>query len=163
MQPLIDEPTRPTFTAAIRWRGPNPIVQLETRHPGFEDVEAATHFAAGFFHNSPQGLRLSQGRVARIALLLSNGSYVDFPYDLTTAWIHPSSGHQAFESLPFSEVAAYPTANGDYKRIGYAVVGPDGSPVNMVIAFPVGSGLDGSRPRPRGGSARSVAFPRLFA
>jgi hypothetical protein len=84
------------------------IEQIEPRtgHPGFEDVETATHFAAGFFHNSPQGLRLRQDHGTRIALLLSNENYVDFPYDLTTARIHPSSGHQAFEAQPFSALAS---------------------------------------------------------
>jgi len=131
MQSSYDRKAQPTFTAAIRWRGPDPAVHLETRHPGFKDVETATDFAAGSSGCSPHGLRLVLERVE----LLLNGDSLNFPYDLTTAWIRPSDGKLTFESRPFSDLASHPSAQGEYERIGYAVLGPNGSPVRMVIDF----------------------------
>jgi hypothetical protein len=131
MQYPEDRNAQPPFTAAIRWRGPDPAVHLETRHPGFKDVETAAAFAAGSSDSSPQGLRLVLERVA----LLLNGEHLNFPYDLTTAWIRASDDRLVFESHPFSYLASYPSAQGEYKRVGYAVLGPDGSPVRMVTDF----------------------------
>ena len=131
MQSSDDRNAQPTFTAAIRWRGPDPAVHLETRHPGFKDVEAAADFAGGNSDSSPRGLRLVRERVS----LLLNGDYLNFPYDLTTAWIRPSESKLGFESRPFSDLASYSSAQGEYRRIGYAVLGPNGSPVRMVIDF----------------------------
>lgn len=131
MQPSEDKNEQPSFTAAIRWRGPAPDVQLETRHPGFRDADAACDFAGGGASNSPQVLRLGKGRVD----LLIDQNYVNFPYDLTIAWMRPSDGKRAFASHPFRDLADRPDAHGEYKRVGYAVLGPDGSPVRMVIDF----------------------------
>jgi hypothetical protein len=131
MQPSEDQSERPNFTAAIRWRGPAPDVHLETRHPGFRDAEAACDFAGGGAGNSPQGLRLGPTRVE----LIIDGRPVNYPYDLTIAWMRPSDGTRAFAAHPFRDLADRPDAQGEYKRVGYAVLGPDGSPVRMVIDF----------------------------
>lgn len=127
----LDRNDQPRYTAAIRWRGPDPAVHLETRHPGFKDVEAAASFAAGNTDSAPVALRLVWSQVS----LLLNGDYVNFPYDLITAWVRPAEGKLAFERRSFSDLGDYPSARGEYRRVGYAVLGPDGSPVRMVIDF----------------------------
>ncbi|HEX7501716.1 MAG TPA: hypothetical protein VF524_15660 [Polyangia bacterium] len=123
---------QPSFTVAIRWRGSEHSVDLETRHPGFRDRVEAARFAAGVSNTSPQRLRL---RPDGISLLLGQQGYVDFPYDLITVWIRPRPDAEAFEARRFCDLEAWPSAPGNYRRVGYAVLGPGGSPVSLVIDF----------------------------
>jgi hypothetical protein len=122
-----------TFTAAIRWLGPDKAVQIETRHPGFEDLEVATSFAAGICNDSPKNLRLNN--TDAVMLLLGDGRQVDYPYDLVIAWISPTCGGRGFQSHRLSSLADHPDANGEYRRAGYAVLGSDGTPIRTVIDF----------------------------
>jgi len=132
MDTSFAESNQPTFTAAIRWRGPDPSVDLETRYPGFRGRVEAARFAAGASGTSPQGLRL---RPDGISLQLGHEGYVDYPYDLTIAWIRSQGGKGPFESHPLSDLLGVPSALGDYRRVGCAVLSPDGSPISIVIDF----------------------------
>jgi hypothetical protein len=132
MRTSLDDKRPPTFTAAIRWRGPDPLVDLETRHPGFRNPEEASRFADGSTGNSPQRLRL---RAHGVLLVLGTGDWVDYPYDLFTVWVRRQSDAGTYEPHPFSQLTGYPSALGDYRRAGYAVLGPGGSCISLVIDF----------------------------
>jgi hypothetical protein len=77
-------PLKPTFSALVRWRGPDPAVEIETRHPGFHTPEDAALFANGIAPCSPLALRLSPD--ATIQLVLIDGSIVAFPLDVRVDW-----------------------------------------------------------------------------
>ena len=140
MNPNTSKKERGNFTALVRWFGPDPAVELETRFPGFDSPREAALFAASALSLSPHGLRLS---AARIDLLFGHGDTVDFPYDTVTAWIltppqtagdpRDPANPSKFQMHSHSALAAYRTAHGHYKRAWYAVLGPDGIPVRVAI------------------------------
>jgi len=47
------------YTAVLRWKGPDPALELETRHAGFAIPEEAALFANSFTDNSPERLHLT--------------------------------------------------------------------------------------------------------
>lgn len=59
-----------TYTAIIRWRGPDPTLELVTRHPGFTSPEEAALYANGIPPPTPD---VSVRRSAR----LPSRSWVD--------------------------------------------------------------------------------------
>ena len=140
MNPLIDKAELGKYTALIRWRGPDPAVELETKYPGFYDSREAALFAGSALPTSPHRLRLSG---TRIDLLFGHGEYVNFPYDTLTAWImtppemsgdpRDPANPSRFQMHSHSALAAYRTAHGEYTRAWYAVLGPDGKPVRVEI------------------------------
>jgi hypothetical protein len=140
MSPASAARERPTYTALIRWRGPDHAVEIETQHPGFATSRAAALFAASGSQASPHSLRLSANR---IELLLGDGRYVNFPYDAMTAWImstfrvgmgaSTSKIASQFQMHSHSTLATYCSAHGDYRRAWYIVLGPDGTPVHVQI------------------------------
>jgi hypothetical protein len=141
MNPIIAHPEQGTYAALIRWRGPDPAVELEIQCPGFANPREAACFAGSMLPTSPHRLRLSATRVE--LLLGSGGEYVNFPYDSITAWImtppemagdpRDPANPSRFQMHSHSALAAYRTAHGDYKRVWYAVLGPDGKPVRVEI------------------------------
>jgi hypothetical protein len=136
MDTFFAESNPPTFTAAIRWRGHDPSVDLETRYPGFRDKVEAARFAAGACDSSPQALHLRfDGALPSISLVLGQGRCVDSPYDLVIVWTSSPDGRHPSQPHPFADLVDYPSACGNYRRIGCAVLDPDGSPVSIVIDF----------------------------
>jgi len=72
------------YTAVLRWKGPDPDLELETRHAGFAIPEEAALFANSFAENSPERLKL--GRTG-IRLFLVDGTSISLTFELVTAWI----------------------------------------------------------------------------
>ena len=134
-------PLKPTFSALVRWRGPDPAVEIETRHPGFHTPEDAALFANGIAPCSPLALRLSPD--ASIHLVLSDGRIVAFPYDAITIYVLPPQFHTSeplqvandndFEPRPLSAVPSMKTAHGDYEQAQFGVLDQDDSPLDVRV------------------------------
>ena len=140
MNPVTAKIKQDKFTALVRWFGPDPAVEVETKFPGFDNPREAALFAASAMPTSPHGLRLA---ATRIELLLGRGDSVDFPYDTITVRImsppktsgdpRDPANPSKFQMHSHSALAAYRAAHGNYRRAWYAVLGPDGIPVQVGI------------------------------
>jgi len=129
------------FTALIRWRGPDPTLELETRHKGFPSPEEAALFANAFAPAAPLGLRL--GSAAAPELLMPDGLYVSHPPADTTVWTIPGlsptefelvvTDDADFEPFPFAGFPFDASARGQYEQAQYAVFAPDGSRVDVTV------------------------------
>lgn len=134
------EPT-PKFTAVVRWRGPDPSIEIETRHPGFDTPEDAALFANAFGPNAPLALRLAS--VASVQLLKLDGRYVDWPAGRVTVWVLPSvaaaedelvvTSDEDFEPHQLTDFSIPSSAVGDYEQAQYGVLDGNGSPVDVVV------------------------------
>ena len=130
-----------TFTAVVRWRGPDPTIELETRHPGFRTPEDAALFANAFSPNAPLGLRLTSN--TDLHLLMVDGHYVRWLVGDVTIWVltvfeSDSDGFVVandndFEAKSFLEYPLPPSAFGDYEQAQYGVVDREGSPVDIIL------------------------------
>ena len=140
---LNTNPTNPRFTAIIRWRGPDPTIELETRHPGFQSPEEAALFANVIPPESPLALRLAAGPT--IELLQPDGRYVSFPPTdacvcrlplgaLSTHEIVVANDND-FEPHAFSEFLFPASALGDYDQAQYAVLDQAGNPLDVVVEW----------------------------
>jgi hypothetical protein len=142
-------PLKPTFSALVRWRGPDPAVEIETRHPGFHTPEDAALFANGIAPCSPLALRLSPD--ATIHLVLIDGSIVAFPYDAITIYVLPPKFQTSellqvandtdFEPRPLSAVPSMKTAHGDYKQAQFGVLDQDDSALDVRVDWDEGDHL----------------------
>ena len=142
-------PLKPTFSALIRWCGPDPAVEIETRHPGFHTPEDAALFANGIAPCSPLGLRLSPD--ASIHLILTDGRVVAFPYDAITIYVLPSkfltteplqvANDTDFEPRPLSAVPSVHFAHGDYEQAQFGVLDQDDSPLDVRVDWDEGDHL----------------------
>ena len=129
------------FTALIRWRGPDPTLELETRHKGFPSPEEAALFANAFAPAATLGLRL--GSAAAPELLMPDGLYVSHPPADTTVWTIPGlsptefelvvTDYADFEPFPFAGFPFDASARGQYEQAQYAVFAPDGSRVDVTV------------------------------
>jgi len=153
-----------SFTAVIRWRGPDPEVEIETQHPGFETPEEAALFANGIPTASPQSLRLLSD--TRIALVLGDGRCVQFILDTVTAWVlrpKPSSADAIVASdndccpRPLETLRQLPSTHGDYELAQYGVLEPDGDAVNVTVEL-----AEGARLRVTVDERRQGATPSVF-
>ena len=70
---MLLSPLETSYTALIRWQGPDPAVEIETRHPGFATPEEAALFANALSPDAPIGLHASQD--ASLNLLVSDGQH----------------------------------------------------------------------------------------
>jgi hypothetical protein len=131
------------FTAVIRWRGPDPTLEIETRHGGFASPEEAALFANALAPAAPLGLRITPSDAAE--LLMPDGNYVPHSNAEATVWTIPGLSASEFELVvtddddfePFA-FAGYPfddSARGDYEQAQYAVLAPDGSRVNVSVEW----------------------------
>lgn len=131
----------PTFTAVVRWRGPEPTIEIETRHPGFSSPEDAALFANAFSPNAPLALRLASK--TSLQMLMLDGHYVDWPVGGVTVWVlRDAASPEAelaiadddhFQPRPFTGFEFLPSALGDYEQAQYAVLDQKGSPVDVVV------------------------------
>ena len=131
------------FTALIRWRGPDPTLEIETRHGGFASPEEAALFANALAPAAPLGLRITSSDAAE--LLMPDGYYVPHPIAETTVWTIPGlsasefelvvTDDADFESFPFAGFPFDASAQGDYEQAQYAVVAPDGARVNVSVEW----------------------------
>jgi len=135
--------TRPFFTAIIRWRGPDPAIEIETRHPGFSTPEEAALFANVILPESPLGLRLASG--GALELLLPDGRYLALADGDVIVWRIPTRALHAtdfvvandndFEPHPFSTYRPPRSALGDYEQAQYAVLDPNGTPIDVLVEW----------------------------
>ena len=131
------------YTAVLRWKGPDPALELETRHAGFAIPEEAALFANSFSENSPErlhlgitGLRLFSldGTNKSLTFALVTAWIADFPQDVGGVLIADDSDYQPF----LGSLARLPerlTAHGDYVIAQYAVLGPDEKPIQVSVAM----------------------------
>jgi hypothetical protein len=131
--------TERTFTALMRWHGPDPTIEIETRHLGFRAPETAALFANGFPPNAPLGLLLTPDKT--VQLLLKDDDYVDWHGADVTVWVL-SAGRATGDELiawtegqpkPFAEFTFPPPAFGRYHRTGFAVLDQDGLRVELAV------------------------------
>ena len=133
----------PTFTAVVRWRGPDPTIEIETRHPGFSTPEDAALFANAFAPDAPLGIRLPRNNW--LLLLMPDGNYVRSLGTDITVWAFPSGASNGddlavandndFEPHPFANFGFPSSAFGDYDQAQYAVLDQEGAPVDVVVDF----------------------------
>jgi len=133
--------TTASYTALIRWRGPDPAVEIETRHPGFYTPEDAALFANGISSPSPVALHLFSN--GSIHLGLNDGRDVPFLTDAVILWILPAKSAntnslQVVNDDDFhpTALAAAPTlqsAHGDYEQAQYGVLDRDDSPISVIV------------------------------
>ncbi len=129
------------FSALIRWRGPDPTVEIETRHHGFDSPEEAALFANAFAPGAPLALRLRAGE--DVELLMPEGHYLPHPASDTTVWTIPGlsaaefeitvTDDGDFEPFPFAGFPFEGSAHGQYEQAQYAVLAQDGSRVNVTL------------------------------
>jgi hypothetical protein len=144
---MLLNPSETSYTALIRWQGPDPAVEIETRHPGFTEPEEAALFANSFSPDAPLSLRV--GADASLSLLLSDGRYVKFAGDVTLWTLGLSDSRPAspddtgpelllahdedFQAHPLDHIRDTPSAHGDYEQAQYAVLTDDGYPLDVIV------------------------------
>lgn len=130
-----------SYTAVIRWRGPDATVELETRHDGFLVPEEAALFANALSTTSPLALRLSPD--VDPVLLLCDGQDVPFYATGITVWsLMPSDTEEGelrvatdsdFESHRLLGFHLPASAYGEYEQAQYAVLDGTGTRVDVVV------------------------------
>jgi hypothetical protein len=143
----VPSPTVPTsFTAVVRWRGPDPAVEIETHHPGFETPEEAALFANAVSPGSPLGLRVLGDRA--LELVLADGQHVGPEGAAITVWTLASAVADAtdadatdvvvandedFAPHPFGGFSFPPSAYGDYEQAQFGVLDDHSRALNVVV------------------------------
>jgi hypothetical protein len=131
------------YTAVLRWKGPDPALELETRHAGFAIPEEAALFANSFAENSPERLKL--GRTG-LRLFSVDGTSTSLTFELVTAWIAEIPEEESdvliiddSDFQPFlGSQARLPerhTAYGNYEIAQFAVLGPDAKPIQVSVSM----------------------------
>lgn len=128
-----------TYTAIIRWRGPDPALELETRHPGFTSPEEAALYANGIPPRTPDGLHLFSDGSA--VFVLDDDTDVPCNPEQLTAWALPPNcrtidgltivDDDDYELLNRGELVIRFAAHGDYVHAQYGVLDPNGMPVDV--------------------------------
>jgi hypothetical protein len=118
------------FVVAIRWQGPNPNFQLQTKHSGFKTAHEAARFGGANATRSvrplyfgPQGVWLAGGQ----------NEFLPVPVDRLTGWIRTNHS-RSFERKLFHEIAHRTSAFGEYRCCGYVVLGLDGMPTRVALS-----------------------------
>jgi hypothetical protein len=119
------------FVVTIRWRGPDPKVQLETKHLGFKTAHDAARFAGRNCEGAADSLVFGPRGAW---LMFGKSEIVAVPHDRIVGWVRARSGERRFERSAFQEVALRASAFGEYEQCGYVVLGPDGTPVRVAVA-----------------------------
>ena len=130
------------FTAVLRWRGPDPSIELETRHQGFQNPEDAALFANSISEYSPACLKREP---TGLRLFIADGKIKPLTFDLVTAWIadlpQDESGIPIIDDSDFQpflgSLARLPerhTAHGNYEIAQFAVLGPDEKPIQVSVS-----------------------------
>lgn len=130
-----------TYTAIIRWRGPDPSLELETRHPGFGSPEEAALYANGIPPGAPSLLHLASDGTA--ILVLNDETEIPCPPDRLTVWSFPANSvgtddvtvvyDEDFEPCPQGELEIRYSAHGDYTQAQYGVLDPYEAPLDVRV------------------------------
>ena len=130
-----------TYTAIIRWRGPDPTLELETRHPGFQSPEEAALYANGIPPRAPVGLYLDPEGTA-IFLLNDDTEMPCPPEQLMALVVSQDCGDvddvtvvydEDFELLPRGELVIRYAAHGDYLQAQYGVLDANEIPLDVRV------------------------------
>src|SRR5512141_1099890 len=128
-----------TYTAIIRWRGPDPALELETTHTGFPTPEEAALYANGIPPRTPIGLQVLPDGTAVFTL----NDYTETPCsrEQLTVWaLSPNAEASSdlvvatendFEPVHPGELAVRFSAQGDYLQVQYGVLDPNGTPLDV--------------------------------
>jgi hypothetical protein len=110
---LTTDRFRQDFVVAIRWRGPDPKVQLQTKHSGFKTAHDAARFAGSNCEGTAHWLVLGP----RGAWPMSGKSeIVSVPQERIVGRVRVSSGDRRFERRTFQEVKTKITMRNPAKR-----------------------------------------------
>jgi hypothetical protein len=130
-----------TYTAIIRWRGPDPALELETRHTGFASPEEAALYANGIPPRTPDGLHLFSDGSA--VFVLDDDTELPCNPDQLTAWTLPPKcattdgltvvDDDDYEPFPRGELVLRFAAHGDYLQAQYGVLDPNDMPVDVRV------------------------------
>ncbi len=132
-----------TYTAIIRWRGPDPALELETTHTGFPTPEEAALYANGISPRTPIGLQVLPDGTAVFTL----NDYTEMPCsrEQLTVWaLSPDveatsdlivASENDFEPVHPGELAVRFAAQGDYLQIQYGVLDASGNPLDVRIGW----------------------------
>jgi hypothetical protein len=132
-----------TYTAIIRWRGPDPAIELETTHPGFATPEEAALYANGIPPRTPIGLNLLPEGSAVFML----NDYTEAPCspEQLTVWVLPSTDEDTSDVILASDNDFQPvhpgelyvrfSAHGDYVQSQYGVIDSDGDTLDVRIEW----------------------------
>jgi hypothetical protein len=138
-----------TYTAIIRWRGPDPALELETTHTGFPSPEEAALYANGIPPRTPTGLHLFPDGSAVFML----NDYTETPCspEQLTIWALPSdilatsdvivANDNDFAPVHPGELAVRFSAHGDYLQVQYGVLDANGAPLDVQIDWDDGNHL----------------------
>ncbi len=138
-----------TYTAIIRWRGPDPALELETTHTGFQTPEEAALYANGIPPRTPIGLQVLPDGTAVFTL----NDYTETPCsrEQLTVWaLSPNveatsdlivACENDFEPVHPGELAVRFSAQGDYLQVQYGVLDPNGTPLDVRIGWDDGDHL----------------------
>jgi hypothetical protein len=131
----------PTYTAIIRWRGPDPTLELETRHPGFVSPEEAALYANGIPPRTPSFLHLESDGTA--VFILNDDTETPCSAELLSAWaLSPNcevadgliiANDDDFELLPRGMLELRYAAHGDYIQAQYGVFDSNGFPLDVLV------------------------------
>lgn len=159
-----------TYTAIIRWRGPDPALELETTHTGFPTPEEAALYANGIPPRTPIGLQVLPDGTA--AFILNDYTETPCSREQLTVWaLSPNveastdvivASESAFEPVHPGELAVRFAAQGDYLQVQYGVLTASGTPLDVRIGWDDANRLrvtvlDSPSPPPK----KEVHLPRL--
>lgn len=130
-----------TYTAIIRWRGPDPTLELETRHTGFASPEEAALYANGVPPRSPALLHLLADGSA--VFVLNDETEVACQPDQLEAWAIPANSGAAegpmvvvdddYQPLAQGQLVVCFAAHGDYLQAQYGVFDANEVPVDVRV------------------------------
>lgn len=144
-----DHMANTTYTAIIRWRGPDPALELETRHTGFPTPEEAALYANGIPPRTPIGLHVLADGTA--VFMLNDYTETPCPPEQLTIWaLSPTveatsdvivACENDFEPVHPGELAVRFSAQGDYLQVQYGVLDASGNPLDVRIDWDDGNHL----------------------
>jgi hypothetical protein len=159
-----------TYTAIIRWRGPDSALELETTHTGFPTPEEAALYANGIPPRTPIGLHVLPDGTA-VFMLNDYTETPCSPEQLTVWTLSPSveatsnvivASENDFEPVHPGELAVRFSAQGDYLQVQYGVLDPNGTPLDVQIGWDDRNRLRVTvLDRPSSPSTKEVQLPRL--
>jgi hypothetical protein len=128
-----------TFDARIRWQGPDPTIEIETRHSGFPTPEDAALFANAIPPGSPANLQFES---ERIEIYDDAGTPLARGPTEITVWVL-SESVQDGDVVEDADFAPYDgplamlaqTASGTYQPAQYGVIDAAGNPVGVSISL----------------------------
>jgi len=128
-----------TFDARIRWQGPDPTIEIETRHSGFPTPEDAALFANAIPPGAPAVLQFES---KHIEIYDDAGTPLAQGPKEITVWVlsHSVQDGDVVEDADFEPydgplAMLAQTASGTYQPAQYGVIDSAGTPVGVSISL----------------------------